>query len=130
MKITLSRETAKAIFDDLSSQPELSSAYKDLIEQLRPLCSINLEWHPHGSKGLPTINGVGWAVMFSEHPSDSDEPETSLWDLESDRCYLLTGDHRGAYSLVANYGFSALKEAYDILKANPRFRHECSADAP
>lgn len=130
MRFDLPLEQAAAVFNELNQQlNDLSPAMQALHAQLKPKCSVNLTWHPHGRNNLPTINGVGWAVTYLACPTDSDEPETSLRDFENDKYFVLTGDHRDAFMAVAEQGYEALKLVYTQLCQTPEYRNPYSADA-
>lgn len=108
MKINISTATAIALFDEMNSLIVMSPAQRELHEELARFCQVNLEWHPTGSKMLPTICGVGWIAKYLEQPTDSDVPETSLFDIAEEEIYVLRGDHRDAVQSAATGGLEAL----------------------
>lgn len=124
MKLTIPVVTAKAIFDELECLPTMTQAQTELFNLLKPFCQVNLEWHPTGYKQLPTISGVGWAAKYLANPSDSDEPETSIYDAEAAQSYVLRGDHREAFQKAAVDGLPALLALYEELKKNPNYAQD------
>ncbi|EMM5100432.1 hypothetical protein ACK249_003779 [Pseudomonas aeruginosa] len=127
MKLDLTLPNAQSLYEELlQNKTALSAPMKALLDSLEDFCGVNLEWHPTGGRKLPTIRGQGWMVFFNESPTDSDAPETTLWDRELDRHYVLTGDHREAFSRVAPQGFNALFALYLELDQNPNFHNGCT----
>lgn len=115
MKINISTSTAIALFDEMNSLIVMSPAQRELHEELARCCQVNLEWHPTGAKMLPTICGVGWIAKYLERPTDSDEPETSLFDIAEEEVYVLRGDHRDAVQSAATGGLEALLTLFKAL---------------
>jgi hypothetical protein len=121
MKINISTATAIALFDEMNSLIVMSPAQRELYEELARYCQVNLEWHPTGTKMLPTICGVGWIAKYLEQPTDSGEPETSLFDIAEEEVYVLRGDHRSAVQSAAEGGLEALLTLFKELGKNPEF---------
>lgn len=121
MNINISTSTAIALFDEMNSLIVMSPAQRELYEELARYCQVNLEWHPTGSKMLPTICGVGWIAKYLERPTDSDVPETSLLDIDEEKLYVLRGDHRSAVQSAAEGGIDALLTLFKELGKNPEF---------
>lgn len=121
MRINISTATAIALFDEMNSLIVMSPAQRELYEQLASYCQVNLEWHPTGSKMLPTICGIGWVAKYLEQPTDSDEPETSLFDIAEEEIYVLRGDHRDSVQSAAKGGLQALLDLFAELSKNPEY---------
>ena len=121
MKLDIPLTSAKELYEELLKREKpLSPALEVLFNSLEDYCAEKLTWHPTGHTWrFPTIRGLGWMVYFNECPSDSDEAETTLWDRELDRYYVLTGDHREAFAAVAAEGFNALFAVYESLDKTP-----------
>jgi hypothetical protein len=119
MKLNISTATAIALFDEMNSLIVMSPAQRELYEELARLCQVNLEWHPTGASMLPTICGVGWIAKYLERPTDSEEPETSLFDIAEEEVYVLRGDHRLVVQFAAKDGLPALLYLFKELGKNP-----------
>lgn len=127
MKLELTLSNAKELYEELlQNKATLSPTLQPIFASLEDYCGENLEWHPTGRRNLPTIRGQGWMVFYNECPTDSDEPETTLWDRELERHYVLTGDHREAFAKVAPQGFNALFEVYEEFDKEPGFHSGCT----
>lgn len=121
MKLNISTATAIALFDEMNSLITMSAAQRELYEQLAGYCQVNLEWHPTGPRMLPTICGIGWVAKYLEQPTDSDEPETSLFDIAEEEVYVLRGDHRSIVQFAAKDGLPALLYLFKELGKNPEY---------
>ena len=85
-----------------------------LGEALESVCGVIEPWTA-GRSNNEVMAGPGWMVSY-KIASDTGEPETALINRDSEKMYVLEGDHRTEFAAARHLGYEGLKAVWDRLK--------------
>ena len=116
----LSLQAAQFLYQRATNNSS-AEEWKEIHSALKKVCEVVSDWKKTPSGVSDYISGLGWRVSFQENPSDSEEPETALFNTENNKCYMLSGDHRKEYHMAAKGGWDSLFAVY--LSKREEFYH-------